>query len=181
MVAPIRGAKTYTHQPVKSTPTMSGPSVRAGFIDAPLMGLANRPSRATVAPTAIAAVVPDAARPRRRVEDDAYQDRGEDDLHDQRLPLPARAGDRIVPASADIAEDELQEQRATDGAGELRQPVREDLGAREDAAAGESEGDREVDVQAGERALGIDQGHHERARRNHRRRPADRAPAKHSG
>jgi hypothetical protein len=45
-----------THQPVKSPLTMSGPSVRAGFIEAPLIGLANSPSRATVAPTAIAAL-----------------------------------------------------------------------------------------------------------------------------
>jgi hypothetical protein len=37
---------------------MSGPRVRAGFIDAPLMGLVNRPSRATVAPTAMAALWP---------------------------------------------------------------------------------------------------------------------------
>src|SRR5262249_61357820 len=41
-----------THQPVKSTATMSGPSVLAGFMDAPLIGLANSPSSATVAPTA---------------------------------------------------------------------------------------------------------------------------------
>ena len=37
---------------------MSGPRVRAGFIDAPLMGLANSPSSATVEPTAIAALWP---------------------------------------------------------------------------------------------------------------------------
>jgi hypothetical protein len=37
---------------------MSGPSVRAGFIDAPLTGLANRPSSATVDPTAMAALWP---------------------------------------------------------------------------------------------------------------------------
>ena len=39
-------------------PTMSGPRVRAGFIDAPLIGLANRPSSATVEPTAMAALWP---------------------------------------------------------------------------------------------------------------------------
>ena len=43
---------------MKFTATMSGPRVRAGFIDAPLIGLANRPSRATVAPTAMAALWP---------------------------------------------------------------------------------------------------------------------------
>ncbi len=32
--------------------------MRAGFIDAPEIGLANRPSSATVAPTAIAALCP---------------------------------------------------------------------------------------------------------------------------
>ena len=32
--------------------------MRAGFIDAPLIGLANRPSSATVAPTAMAALWP---------------------------------------------------------------------------------------------------------------------------
>ena len=37
---------------------MSGPSVREGFIEAPLMGLAKRPSSAMVAPTAIAALWP---------------------------------------------------------------------------------------------------------------------------
>ena len=37
---------------------MSGPSVRAGFIDAPLIGLANRPNSATVEPTAMAALWP---------------------------------------------------------------------------------------------------------------------------
>jgi len=37
---------------------MSGPRERAGFIDAPLIGLANRPSRAMVAPTARAALWP---------------------------------------------------------------------------------------------------------------------------
>ena len=48
----------YTHQPVKLVLTMSGPRVRAGFIEAPLIGLANRPSRATVEPTARAALWP---------------------------------------------------------------------------------------------------------------------------
>src|ERR1700730_8763961 len=56
MVAPMSGPKTYTHQPLKSLAMMSGPSVRAGFMDAPLMGLAKRPSRAMVAPTASAAL-----------------------------------------------------------------------------------------------------------------------------
>src|SRR6266536_6663328 len=37
---------------------MSGPRVRAGFIEAPLVGLANRPSGATVEPTAMAALWP---------------------------------------------------------------------------------------------------------------------------
>ena len=37
---------------------MSGPSVRAGFMEAPLIGLAKRPSSATVAPTASAALCP---------------------------------------------------------------------------------------------------------------------------
>ena len=37
---------------------MSGPRVRAGFIDAPEIGLANRPSSATVEPTAMAALCP---------------------------------------------------------------------------------------------------------------------------
>lgn len=37
---------------------VSGPSERAGFIDAPLIGLANRPRSATVPPTAIAALWP---------------------------------------------------------------------------------------------------------------------------
>ncbi len=37
---------------------MSGPRVRAGFMEAPLMGLANRPSSATVEPTARAALWP---------------------------------------------------------------------------------------------------------------------------
>ena len=37
---------------------MSGPRVRAGFIEAPLIGLANRPSSATVEPTAMAALWP---------------------------------------------------------------------------------------------------------------------------
>src|SRR5262249_58247366 len=58
MVAPSSGPARYTHHPVKSVLTMSGPRVRAGFIDAPLIGLANRPSRATVEPTAMAALWP---------------------------------------------------------------------------------------------------------------------------
>ena len=58
MQAPARSPATYTHQPVKFAATTSGPSVRAGFMDAPLIGLANRPSNATVAPTAIAALWP---------------------------------------------------------------------------------------------------------------------------
>src|SRR5215469_988895 len=58
MAAPSTGPAIYTHHPVKSVLTMSGPSVRAGFIDAPLMGLANNPSRAMVAPTASAALWP---------------------------------------------------------------------------------------------------------------------------
>jgi hypothetical protein len=37
---------------------MSGPSVRAGFIDEPLLRLANSPSSATVEPAAIAALWP---------------------------------------------------------------------------------------------------------------------------
>jgi hypothetical protein len=49
MAAPITGPAMYTHHPVKSVDTMSGPRVRAGFIDAPLMGLANKRSSATVA------------------------------------------------------------------------------------------------------------------------------------
>ena len=36
----------------------SGPRVRAGFMDEPLIGLANRPSSATVEPTAMAALWP---------------------------------------------------------------------------------------------------------------------------
>src|SRR5215468_75526 len=58
MQAPMTGPRTYTHQPVKSVLTISGPSERAGFIDAPLIGLANSPSSATVEPTAIAALWP---------------------------------------------------------------------------------------------------------------------------
>src|SRR5262249_48369070 len=58
IAAPMRGAKAYTHQPVKSLATMSGPSVRAGFIDAPLIGLAKSPRSAMVAPTARAALWP---------------------------------------------------------------------------------------------------------------------------
>src|ERR1017187_5996947 len=58
IAAPMMSPKTYTHQPVKWTATISGPRVRAGFIDEPLIGLANSPSRATVDPTAIAALWP---------------------------------------------------------------------------------------------------------------------------
>jgi hypothetical protein len=35
------------------TPSISGPSVRAGFIDAPLIGLSNKPSSATAAPSVL--------------------------------------------------------------------------------------------------------------------------------
>jgi hypothetical protein len=49
IAAPTMSPTTWTHHPVKSPLTMSGPSVRAGFIEAPLIGLANRPIRATVA------------------------------------------------------------------------------------------------------------------------------------
>src|SRR5262249_41300274 len=58
MAAPITGPAIYTHHPVKSVDTMSGPRVRAGFIDAPLIGQANRPSSATMEPTAMAALWP---------------------------------------------------------------------------------------------------------------------------
>jgi hypothetical protein len=49
MHAPARSPATYTQQPVKFAATTSGPGVQAGFLDAPLTGLANRPSNATVA------------------------------------------------------------------------------------------------------------------------------------
>jgi hypothetical protein len=56
MAAPTTGPMTYTYQPVKSVDTMWGPRVRAGVIDAPLIGEANSPSSATVEPTAMAAL-----------------------------------------------------------------------------------------------------------------------------
>ena len=39
-------------------PTRSGPNVRAGFIDAPEIGLPQRPARAMYAPTPIAPKMP---------------------------------------------------------------------------------------------------------------------------
>lgn len=46
-VAPISGPATYTQYELKLAPTASGPKVRAGFIDAPEIGLAHRPASAT--------------------------------------------------------------------------------------------------------------------------------------
>ena len=43
---------------------MPGPSVRAGFMDAPLIGLANSPISATVEPTVMAALWPMLRDPR---------------------------------------------------------------------------------------------------------------------
>jgi hypothetical protein len=122
--APMRSPKTYTHKPVRLAPTMSGPSVRAGFIDEPLIGLANRPSIAIIEPTAMAALWP-MLRPPVAVQNNADQDRRHDDLHDARPPVPAGLGDRIDPASSDIAEDHLQEQRSANGVGERSHLVRQ--------------------------------------------------------
>ena len=56
--APMTGANKYTHKCSKWPLTRAGASDRAGFIDAPDTGPANRASRAITAPTAIPAVIP---------------------------------------------------------------------------------------------------------------------------
>ena len=43
--APAMGPITYIQKLAKLRPTSSGPKERAGFIDAPLMGLAQSPAR----------------------------------------------------------------------------------------------------------------------------------------
>ena len=106
-----------------------------------------------------------------------HQDRGQDGLHHQRLPLPAGRGDRVVPARGHIPEHQLQEQRGADRPGELDHPVRHHPFGGEHPAGGEAEGHRRVDVQSRQRPPGVDHGHHHRAGRDHRRGPADRAAA----
>jgi hypothetical protein len=46
ITAPASGPATYTQYPVKVVLARSGPKVRAGFIEAPEMGLPHRPARA---------------------------------------------------------------------------------------------------------------------------------------
>src|SRR5262249_8790635 len=79
--APVRSPETYTHPPVKFAATTSGRSGRAGFIDAPLIDLANRPSNATVGPTASAALWPMLRAPVAMCRMTLANDRGEQDLH----------------------------------------------------------------------------------------------------
>src|SRR4029077_12465503 len=56
--APTSGPATYTQKLVKSVATKFGPNVRAGFIDAPEIGLPHSPASAMYAPTPIAPKIP---------------------------------------------------------------------------------------------------------------------------
>ena len=56
--APMTGANKYTHKCSKWPLTRAGASDRAGFIDAPDTGPANRASNPMTDPTAMPAVIP---------------------------------------------------------------------------------------------------------------------------
>src|SRR5579871_4724677 len=58
IIAPTSGPATYTQAWPRFPSTMSGPRDRAGFMDAPLTGAAQRPARPMYPPTANAARVP---------------------------------------------------------------------------------------------------------------------------
>src|SRR6185503_11233770 len=58
IAAPTNGAVRYTQRPLVGPPAMAGARLRAGFIDAPVIGPPNIASRPTVAPIAIAASCP---------------------------------------------------------------------------------------------------------------------------
>src|SRR3984885_7803059 len=57
-VAPTSGPATYAQYEDQSPDTSAGPNERAGFIDAPLTGAAQRPASATYPPTPSAPIVP---------------------------------------------------------------------------------------------------------------------------
>lgn len=57
-IAPTTGAVKYTHRACICPETIAGPSERAGFMEAPLIGPANIASKATTPPMASPAVMP---------------------------------------------------------------------------------------------------------------------------
>src|ERR1019366_8813992 len=82
-------------------------------------------------------VVPDAPVPGGGVQDHA-----EDDLHDERTPVPAWSTDRVRAARGHMAEHDLEEEGTRDRPRELGGPVGKDPGRPERLAAGEGEGYR---------------------------------------
>src|SRR5262249_32560415 len=79
--APVRAPETYTPPPVKFAATTSGRSGRAGFIDAPLIDLANRASKATGGAPPSGALRPMLRAPVATCRTTLANDRGEQDLH----------------------------------------------------------------------------------------------------
>ena len=152
---------------------MPGPSERAGFIEAPVIGPPNIASRPTVPPTAIAAASPTARVSVATANDHEHEEEGEDRLPEERLAVGAA---RVRGADVgDVAERAAKDRRSDEGSDELRAPVERYLPAWEVPRQCERERHGRVEMGARDVSDGIDHGHDHEPERDRHADVAERA------
>src|SRR6266487_696436 len=100
----------------------AGASVRAGLTLAPVNGI-----RATWMETSVSGMATGALR---RLQDDRDEDRGEDDLEQERVPV-AHVRHRRGPGDGGLVEGHQHQRRRRDRPDELRRPVAGEIEWRE--------------------------------------------------
>ena len=149
----------------------AGPSERAGLTEVPVSGMPTRCTAVSARPIASPAK-PGRGGPAGDQQDHRHEDEGEQHLEDEGA-AQADGGAVVVGAEraglvGDVAEaagQQLQDRRAGDAAGELGDPVVGRLGRRHALREQHAEGDRRVDVAAGDRADRVGQREQRQAER----------------